>query len=257
VHACYFPPSCSPSSSSPPHGPSFNFAPCQATGNDPYHTLVSWLQRPRQAMKARSGARHSSCPSKTDCWSSKVPAISTCAYETWLIDICVYVALLNCECIGICKLQAHSNLWHGSFISVVSPCDLCMCVGSCFTARYHMHSIWSGYGQYDRWNYRSLLQNVAYFIGLFCTAQTRLHSNQFMCVRVCADMDKICLLDVSVPWMCYAWRGCTAYTEEGAKTIVVCMWWLLWFLCVSMCACVYVCVDSMYCIRGRRPFEIE
>jgi len=116
-------------------GPSFNFASYQATGNDPYHTLVSWLQRPRQAMKARSGARHSSCPSKTDCWSSKVPAISTCAYETWLIDICVYVALLNCECIGIYKLQAHSNMWHGSFISVVSPCDLCMCVLVLFSLR--------------------------------------------------------------------------------------------------------------------------
>ena len=29
-------------------------------------------------------------------------------------------------------------------------------------------SLWGGYGQQDRLNYRSLLQNIVSFIGLFC-----------------------------------------------------------------------------------------
>jgi len=31
-----------------------------------------------------------------------------------------------------------------------------------------VQGLWGGYGQYDRFNHRSLLQNSASFVGLFC-----------------------------------------------------------------------------------------
>jgi len=56
----------------------------------------------------------------------------------------------------------------GVCIWVMCVCVFMMCVCVCVCVYSLTSAIGGGYGQQDRLNHRSLLQNIVSFIGLFC-----------------------------------------------------------------------------------------
>jgi len=59
----------------------------------------------------------------------------------------------------------------GMYIHVYTYTPMCKCTDTVARAlddgMYGVY-VWGGYGQHDRLTYRSLLQNIVSFIGLFC-----------------------------------------------------------------------------------------
>jgi len=82
-----------------------------------------------------------------------------CAYCMSWYSICLWMYVYRCVYYVYIVVTYDVILIYGGE-------NICMCV-SCVHIVCH-ECIWGGYGQQDRSNYRSLLQNIVSFIGLFC-----------------------------------------------------------------------------------------
>ena len=77
------------------------------------------------------------------------------------------VSLVSCvikTSVHVCMYVIWQCLW--SRVTAVSL-EWCDIKTSCAFGYVYI-AIWGGYGSYDRLNYRSLLQNILSFVGLFC-----------------------------------------------------------------------------------------
>jgi len=54
------------------------------------------------------------------------------------------------------------------FDRAVLIAELCKYINFAVNSALRPFDVWGGYGQWDRLNYRSLLQNIVSFIRLFC-----------------------------------------------------------------------------------------